>query len=121
LTVAISCVAHETLLCNVIVQEVPRSPVVVIDFIRHKVTSLWHCQVAEIGGLSEVAADCSSWVIEPVDLARLLPEFSGSLEFHASKPELLSLGAILRVKLTSIDEERTLHLNELLDIPLVVK
>ena len=43
-------------------------------------------------------------ILNPVELTRLTPEISVTLKAEPAEPELLSLWAILRVKLTSIDK-----------------
>ncbi len=80
--------------------------------------------VAKVRGFTPVTSDnlfSLARLINPVDLAGLVPELFTTVERHASKPKLLSLGTILRIELTSINQEGALSVDQLLYIPRIVE
>ena len=82
---------------------------------------LGYSEILKVGACSPVTSHnqiCLSVgiVLDPVDLARLGPEFGTAVKGKSSQPVFLSLGAILCVELTSIDQDRALSFNELLNI-----
>ena len=72
-------------------------------------SSLRHCEELKVVACSPKSAVDQlsiriSDILNPVELTRLTPEVLITVKAHPAEPELLSLWAILRVKLTSIDE-----------------
>jgi len=83
--------------------------------------SFWNSEITEIFRFTPISTNKCSWVVKIIDLTRLTPEIFGTLKFHFSKPILLCLWTVLRIELTRIDQEVCLHLDQFLNIPLVVK
>jgi len=85
------------------------------------VASLGHGEVLKVVARSPVAANDElvagvGEVLDPVDLARHIPEVFTSLERQLAKPELLRLGTVLGVKLARVDEDWAFRRDELLDV-----
>ena len=82
---------------------------------------LGYSEIFEVGACSPVSTHdqiCISVgeVLDPVDLAGLGPEVGTAVKGKSSQPVFLSLGAILCIELASIDQNRALCCNELLNI-----
>lgn len=90
---------------------------------RDEVSGLGHGQVVEIFACAPVAAHnlvVSARLVHIVDISGLCPEILTAFKLESPEPVLLSLGAILSIKLTSIQKNRRFSGKKFFNVPRVV-
>ena len=93
--------------------------------VRYEMTGLRHCEEFEVIACPPVPPIDQvyfrgSGVLHPVNLAGLRPEVFATLEIETSEPRFLSLGSVLGVELTGVDEDGALSSDQLFDVAGVV-